>query len=142
VIAMSAPAFRLVCMVTAWMLCGCATVLHGTSQSIEIVSTPPGATALILPGNQVVTTPATVSLERLLAHTVRLTLAGYETETVFLDRVTSGAIYGNLALGGIIGISVDASNGAAFQLVPGKVEVTMKPTRSPDATNGIPDTAN
>jgi hypothetical protein len=124
-------------MVTAWMLCGCATVLHGTSQSIEIVSTPPGATALILPGNQVVTTPATVSLERLLAHTVRLTLAGYETETVFLDRVTSGAIYGNLALGGMIGISVDASNGAAFQLVPRKIAVTMRPAPPPDSAPGM-----
>jgi hypothetical protein len=73
---------------------------------------------------------------------VRLTLAGYETETVFLDASRRARSTENLALGGIIGISVDASNGAAFQLVPGKVEVTMKPTRSPDATNGIPDTAN
>jgi hypothetical protein len=73
-----------------------------------------------------------VRLERLRAHTVRLTLTGYETETVFLDRVGSGAIFGNLVLGGIIGISVDVSNGAAFQLVPGKIEVEMRPSRPRD----------
>ena len=136
----STRVLRLAGLATAWMLSGCATVLHGTSQSVEIVSTPPGATALILPGNQAVTTPATVRLERLRAYTVRLTFAGHEVETVFLDRVASGAIYGNLVLGGVIGISVDASNGAAFQLVPEKVEVTMRPVRAPDPAPGIAET--
>ena len=113
---------------------GCATVIHGTTQKVEIVTKPPGATARVLPEGTVVTTPGSVVVPRKKAHTVRVELAGYCSETIYLDRLTSGAVHGNLLLGGIIGLSVDVSDGAAFVLVPETVDVTLRP-----ATTAVED---
>ena len=105
---------------------GCATVINGTKQTIPIRSNPPGATARVLPANVVVTTPAEVELERKKAHTVRIELEGYCRESTYIDRTTSEALAGNILLGGLIGMSVDASNGAAFDLKPCGVDVTLR----------------
>lgn len=115
---------------------GCATVLHGTTQTVEITTTPSGATALILPVGKTLSTPGKVRLDRRRAHTVRLSLDGYAVETAYLDRVTSGAIYGNLALGGLIGLSIDASNGAAYQLTPKSLHVTLRPLADDSQAHG------
>ncbi|MDX2167770.1 MAG: PEGA domain-containing protein [Deltaproteobacteria bacterium] len=112
---------------------GCATVMHGTQQEILVTTQPPGATVTVLPGGQTLQTPGTVRLARKDFHTVRVSQAGYCAETVYLDRVTSKAVYGNLVLvvvlvpAGLVAASVDADNGAAFFIRPDELSLTLRP---------------
>ena len=71
---------------------GCATVVNGTRQKIEVISEPPGATASAL--GQQVTTPGTLLLPR-KAKTLEIKVEkeGYEPRTIALRRVTSGLVY-------------------------------------------------
>lgn len=108
-------------------LSGCASVIHGTWQTVEITSQPSGATARVLPGDTIVTTPASVELPRKQVHTVRVEMPGYCRETVYVDRMVSSALMGNLLIGGFIGTSIDVSNGAAFELTPDPVAVNLRP---------------
>lgn len=105
---------------------GCASILHGTTQTVDITSRPPGATARVLPGNTIVTTPGSLELARKHVHTVRFELPGYCRETAYVDRMVSSALLGNLIIGGMIGASIDTSNGAAFFLTPDPVDVTLR----------------
>src|SRR5262245_6407794 len=63
------------------LLCSCATMVNGTTQSTAITSDPAGATAVLLPAGKTVTTPATVMLERGKVHTVLFSLEGFEPRT-------------------------------------------------------------
>ena len=109
---------------------GCATVVHGTTQTMDITSTPPGATATILPEGSSVTTPAKVELARKQVHTVLFKLEGYEPETVYVNKKVSAVTGGNLLLGGMVGAARDAQNGAAWDLDPNPVHAEMKPAKA------------
>ena len=106
---------------------GCATTIHGTTETIEIDSTPQGATVRILPDEITVTTPAEVELPRKHPHTLLVSLDGHVSRILFIDRITSGATYGNILIGGMIGTSVDASSGGAFDLEPDDLDIVLKP---------------
>jgi len=109
------------------LLSACGTIVNGTRQTVAIRSRPPGATALVLPDNLTVTTPAEVELDRVRAHTVRVELQGYCRETVHIDRVTSESTMGNVLVGGLVGHTIDASSGGGWDLKPGAVDVTLRP---------------
>ncbi|MBX9746536.1 MAG: PEGA domain-containing protein [Hyphomonadaceae bacterium] len=110
---------------------GCATVLRGTEQDFSIQSTPPGATATLSTG-QVCITPCELRLRRKDDFDVTFTMDGYQTGTA---HVTSGwsrggtqtFVIGNIILGGLIGMGVDASNGATRDLYPNPLVVTLVP---------------
>lgn len=104
------------------LLSACATIFSGTTQNIAVSSTPPGATVKVEPGGQSSTTPAKLSLRRKDAP-YRLTIAmeGYEAYTVTISAGTNGWIWGNLILGGLVGIIIDSSTGAANALSPDEV---------------------
>ena len=51
-------------VITAAVLAGCGTVMHGTHQDINLSSTPQGAKVETSPTTNTYTTPATVTLER------------------------------------------------------------------------------
>lgn len=106
---------------------GCASVINGTTQKVSIHSTPACATATILPEGTVVTTPAEVKLRRKMVHTVIFEHDGFARAIGYLDRTTSGVVWGNILIGGLLGTSIDASNGAAYNLTPDPLEVEMKP---------------
>ena len=52
---------------------------------------------------------------------------GYETATLLVADETAGATFGNILLGGGIGVIVDAASGAA-QKYPDEITIWMKPT--------------
>ena len=116
------------------LLCGsgCATILHGTRQKVELSSTPVGASVRIQPGAVMVTTPASVELARKHDYQVRFELQDYKPQTAYIDRETAPATYWNLIAGGLIGLIVDFSDGAGFQLVPDHVDAVLEPIPSKD----------
>lgn len=96
------------------LLSGCATVVSGTDQSIQVDSTPSNA-IVMLNGNQRGTTPLKLNIQRNAKNaTVQLNLQGFESKEITLKKTTNGWIWGNILLGGIIGVAVDAATGAMY----------------------------
>lgn len=115
-------------------LAGCATIVSGTQQSL-FVDTPEveGAKCKLTdsksgvwylpdsPGSVTVTKgngPMNISCKK----------EGYKTASISLEEDVAGAAFGNIILGGGIGIFVDAASGAA-QKYPDKAVVFMEPVR-------------
>jgi len=115
---------RLLFLVSVGVLVsGCASTLHGTSQEVGFRSVPTGATVSI--SGLSATTPTKLTLKRGSEHTATFTLSGFPERQANLKQKLDGAFYGNIALGGIIGMAVDMGNGAAYNLSPGNVEMDM-----------------
>jgi hypothetical protein len=121
----------------AGLLClaGCATIVSGTNQSIDVNSEPEGADfkveQLTVSGPillQEGRTPSTIKLHRKdLFFLVTLMKQGYETAEVPIEINPTGnaMVMGNLLIGGVIGILVDSASGAAITLEPGEVKVSL-----------------
>jgi len=116
------------------LLGGCASVTRGTTENISISSTPSGVEAVVS-GMEVpttCTTPCSVVVKRNADISITFQKDGYEPQIVPLSRdiPTSGAagFAGNLLLGGVVGMGVDAATGAATDHKPNPVIVTMQPT--------------
>lgn len=114
---------------------GCATVIHGVRQTVTITTEPPGATVTILPDNLEIISPARVHLHRKKAHTALIVLDGYLPTFALIDRVVSGALFGNVLIGGLIGINLDAEFGGAFRLVPEELVVKLIPVDPGDGSS-------
>lgn len=112
--------------VLALTLTGCATVINGTSQDVQIASNPQGAEVKLTNGTTC-TTPCEVSLKRRHDLRVDLTKEGYKPTYVLVQSRTGGAAAGNILLGGLIGGVVDGSNGSTNHLYPSPVSVKLVP---------------
>ncbi|WP_047308727.1 translation initiation factor 2 [Rhodopseudomonas palustris] len=117
----------------ALLLSGCASVTRGTTENISIASTPSGAKADVS-GTEApfsCVTPCVVEVNRNADITVSLSKEGYEPQIIPLTREISGSggagFAGNLLLGGVVGMGVDAATGAAMDHKPNPVVVTLQP---------------
>lgn len=115
--------------VTMFALSGCATVINGTSQDVQIASEPSGATVKLTNGTTC-TTPCEVNLKRRHDLRVDFTKEGYKPAYVLVQSRTGGAAAGNILLGGLIGGVVDGANGASNHLAPNPVSVKLVPLGS------------
>ncbi|MEZ5819978.1 MAG: translation initiation factor 2 [Bradyrhizobium sp.] len=116
---------------------GCASVTRGTTENLSIVSTPPGAEATIT-GLDVPTacvTPCAVVVKRNADVSVSFQKDGYEPQVVQLTKeipATGAAGFaGNVLIGGLVGMGVDAVTGAATDHKPNPVAVTLQPLAPP-----------
>jgi hypothetical protein len=125
---------RLILAAAIVMPClGCASVTRGTTENISISTTPAGATADIS-GLEIPTacvTPCVVQAKRSADITVTINKEGYEPQIIPLTKEIPGSgaagFAGNVLLGGLIGMGVDAATGAALDHKPNPVIVTLKP---------------
>jgi hypothetical protein len=121
--------YALVMMVLA--LGGCATIVEGTGQSIQISTSPPGAACTVdREGGrlgEIASTPGSLRVDKskndLL---VTCTKAGFVTATVSNSPRFVGTTFGNILLGGVGGIIVDAASGANFAY-PDQVMLQLAP---------------
>ncbi|HEX8392174.1 MAG TPA: PEGA domain-containing protein [Longimicrobium sp.] len=105
-------------------LSGCATIVHGSKQSVTVASTPAGAQVMIDNMN-VGVTPMSAQLSRKQEHTVRITMAGYQPYDLKMQKTVDGWIAGNILFGGIPGLIVDAATGAMYKLTPDAVNAQL-----------------
>jgi len=105
---------------------GCATIMHGSTQNVMVTSSPPGAT-VVVDGGMRFKSPVEINLSRKENHTVELSLDGYQKELVEVRSVTSGAVFGNIVAGGLVGWAVDSSSGGAYRLVPEVIKIDLRP---------------
>jgi hypothetical protein len=122
---------------------GCASVTRGTTENISIASSPSGAEATIS-GLDVPTacvTPCSVVVKRNADISVAFAKPGYEPQVIQLTKEVPAAgaagFAGNLVLGGLVGMGVDAVTGAATDHKPNPVEATLEPI-APPARTGPP----
>ncbi len=108
-------------------LAGCATVIHGTRQDVGISSTPSGASVSI-DNVQSGTTPVFAKLRRKENHVVRISLPGYQPTDLTLTSSVSGWVWGNIAIGGLIGLAVDAISGGMYKLSPEQLSAALGAT--------------
>src|SRR5258708_25434867 len=112
---------------------GCASVTRGTTENISIATTPAGATADIS-GLEIPTacvTPCVVQAKRNADITVAINKEGYEPQVIPLTKEIpapgAAGFAGNILLGGLVGMGVDAATGAALDHKPNPVTVTLQP---------------
>ena len=119
------------------MLGGCASVSRGTTETISVASTPSGAEAVIsgLDAPMTCITPCAVVAKRNADISMTIQKPGFEPQVVQLtkDIPATGAagFAGNLLLGGLVGMGVDAVTGAATDHKPNPVIVTLQPLAPP-----------
>jgi hypothetical protein len=116
--------------VAGFHLSGCASIVKGSSASINVTSPPvTGATCTLTSpeGSWQVTTPSPVTVERSKHDMqVRCTKDGYQEATAVIPSNFEGWTVGNLIFGGIIGVGVDAATGAMNDY-PNTFQVPMVP---------------
>ncbi len=99
------------------MLLGCATITKGTTQAVA-VSTPgaPGATCTLTSGGigtKVVTTPATIVLDKSQDNiSVVCKKQCFQDGVGIIASNTESMTAGNVLVGGVVGLGVDAVSGA------------------------------
>jgi hypothetical protein len=114
---------------------GCASATRGITESISIASTPPGATAEVsgLDNPTACVTPCVVQVKRNADITVSINKPGYEPQVIPLTKEVAGSggagFAGNVLVGGLVGMGVDAATGAALDHKPNPVTVTLRPSR-------------
>src|SRR3954453_18228867 len=123
---------------------GCASVTRGTTESISIASTPSGATADVS-GLEVPTTcvtPCVVQAKRNAHITGWIAKEGSQPQVVPLTKEIPGSgaagFAGNVLVGGLVGMGVDAATGAAQDHKPNPVIVTLQPVAPPPAVRRRP----
>ena len=106
------------------MLTGCATIISGSQQTVRFVSNPPAAT-IFVDAVEVGKTPLEMKVTRNREHMVKFELDGYQLYQTRLTQKFNGWCFGNILIGGLIGIVVDVSTGAMYTLSPSVINVDM-----------------
>ena len=98
------------------MLSSCASIVSGTSQEIAITSSPSGADCVVSRQGmtlQQVTTPASPTIQKNRHDlSVACSKSGYATVTQANDSGVEPWLFGNILIGGLVGVIIDVSSGA------------------------------
>lgn len=121
-------------VITSAAMAGCATITRGTTQTVAINTpgAPDALCTLISPsiGTQTVTTPGIVTLAKgSSAVSIRCSKECYSDGTGVLASNMDGMTAGNVVVGGVIGLGVDAATGAMNQYAP-QADIVMAPDGS------------
>jgi hypothetical protein len=112
---------------------GCATVTRGTTDNIGFDSQPSQAEVRTSNGLGCVT-PCSLTVKKNEEFIATFTKPGYKSQQVEVKTQLAGAgvagVAGNVLVGGIIGIGVDAVTGAANEHYPNPVSVVLEPVAS------------
>lgn len=119
-------------LAAALVLGGCATVTKGTSEDVQFTSTPSGVKMEASNGMQC-TTPCILRIERKQKFVATFT-KGNRTRVIDVStqvRETGGAaLAGNILVGGVIGIGIDAATGSSLDHIPNPVHADFTKPQS------------
>jgi len=110
---------------------GCATVTTGSNQNVTVETEPSGANCKMTRDDETIgivnPTPGSITIGKDKDQIdVSCELSGYLTTAYSLDSTFQGATLGNILLGGIIGIAIDAGSGAMNEY-PASIFVRLQP---------------
>ena len=101
----------------ALLLSACATIVSGTSQDISVNTNPPGANCTVnREGHKIAQVSPTPGIAKVDKTRDDITLVcdkdGYQEATFFVHSGFEAMTLGNMAIGGLIGVGIDAATGA------------------------------
>lgn len=112
------------------VLSGCATITRGSTDALVVNSEPQGAQVQLSNGMSCTSTPCVFQLPRKSNLQVTVSKSRCQTVVTNITHTTAGAgaagVAGNVLVGGIIGLGVDAVSGASQDLVPNPLNVTLQ----------------
>lgn len=104
----------------------CASIIHGSKQYLPVSSNPTGAQVTV-DGQIYYTSPCILELERNKPYIVTVTLEGYQTEQIKIEKGFSTWFFVGVIPGLIIpGPIYDLVTGSAYNLTPEAVSVNLK----------------
>lgn len=132
---------RLACvlMATAVLNSGCATIFGKSSYPVAVNSNPTGSNITITDKKGTVvykgTTPATVKLKSSSGYfakgqyQIKFEMSGYEDRMVTVNSKLNGWYFGNILLGGVIGmLIIDPASGAMYKVEDREITESLKQT--------------
>lgn len=105
-------------------LTSCGTIIHGTTEQVGVTSSPSGATVEI-DKIKIGETPLVQELSRKDTHSLKISMNGYESYEMIINRTVSGWVWGNIVFGGLIGLVVDAATGGMYKLSPNEINAQL-----------------
>ena len=123
-------------LLAVFFLTGCATIVSRSSWPLAVQTDPTGAKVVITnkKGIEILNkkTPAALLLKSGAgffskeSYTITLSMDGYDTTKINLDCKINGWYFGNLLIGGVIGLLVvDPATGAMFKLDRDAISETL-----------------
>lgn len=104
----------------------CASIIHGNKQFLPISSNPTGAQVTV-DGQVYYTSPCIIELERDKPYIVTVSMEGYQTEQVKIERGFSVWFFVGIIPGLILpGPIYDLVSGSAYHLTPESVSINLK----------------
>ncbi len=135
ILARATRAIALVCLLGS--TAACATITRGVHETWTVDTDPGGAQVKTSNGFACDQTPCTFRMERKTEFDVTISKAGYKPYHGHVTHSVSGAggagMAGNVLVGGIIGVGVDATSGAMMDLKPNPLKVTLEKETVADA---------
>lgn len=110
----------------AALTAGCATVVTGPEQALQINSNVTGAEVLIN-GVLVGKTPFSGMVKKGPTSNVVVRKEGFKERTVQLSTEIEGAFWGNIIIGGLLGSTTDAGTGSMYRYAPNTIQVDLEP---------------
>jgi len=115
---------------------GCASIICGARKDVRITSSPEAASVVIYDRNEMkvweASTPTVASLKRGngffrgASYRVEISADDFETQAIHIKPVLNGWYFGNLLLGGLIGmVIVDPISGAMWTLSPDETNIAL-----------------
>jgi len=121
----------------------CATLTTGTSQTVTVVTNPPGASCQLRRDNAVIatvaTTPGTVEISKSSRDiAINCTRPGHNDGAGTLTAEFQAMTLGNILIGGLVGVIVDASSGASSNYAT-TITLSLVPLEGPSDQQRIDD---
>ncbi len=114
----------------------CASVTRGTTETVTVYASPEGADIATSIGLNCSASPCLLEVSRKKEFTVTVTKEGYEEQTVHVSTVVApggvAGLAGNVLVGGVVGVGIDAVSGATLDHIPNPVLVELVPLNPKD----------
>jgi hypothetical protein len=123
----------------AALLSGCATVVKGSSQTLTIITDPEGASCELKREGESIgvvdPTPGSVEVAKDKDEIdVTCKKKGFKESNTYLSSTFQTWTVGNLLIGGLIGLAIDASSGAITQY-PSEISLKLTPEQFASETD-------
>jgi len=116
-------------LVSFMILTGCASIFSGNPSMLNIMTNPENATVTIKgsqSGEKIIQhTPCSISLNKSSDYMVNIELAGYQSDNIIIRREIAGWFWGNILLGGVIGMVIDYSTNNMWTHAPTAINLDL-----------------
>lgn len=106
------------------LVCGCASIVRGSTEQVSINSNVNGAEVNVN-GVLVGKTPFTGKIKRGSSTAVSVSKPGFETKTVTLDTSIEPIFWGNIIIGGVLGSTTDLATGSMYKYSPATIQIDL-----------------